>query len=124
MFGKWLIIDVSTNTESKSFVSDDNPHYQINFSKDSINDKTNLNLNVSSTLLGSLPLAMEYLIKYPYGCMEQTTSSLVPVIIALENPKYFSDALKDKNAKAMVETGIERLVKFQGSDGGWSWWSW
>ena len=66
---------------------------------------------------------MEYLINYPYGCVEQTTSRFVPLVLALENPSYFSDALKDKNTDEMIMDGINRLKNLQNDDGGWAWWS-
>ena len=81
-----------------------------------------LKLDLSPSLLGSLTSSMEYLLNYPYGCTEQTTSRLVPLITAKYNQKLFSKAIQGKNLDKMIDTGIDRLKKLQGADGGWSWW--
>ncbi|RPI76634.1 MAG: hypothetical protein EHM45_12350, partial [Desulfobacteraceae bacterium] len=70
------------------------------------------------------PLNLEkrlgYLIQYPHGCIEQTTSSVFPQIYLdklLELPAERKAEI-EKNIKA----GIERLRLFQTSEGGFSFW--
>lgn len=90
---------------------------------DSINQqKSKITLALSPTLLGTLPIAMKYLIDYPFGCVEQTTSRFVPAVIAKLNADLFSEALKDKDINGIIENGIARLSTLQKSDGGWAWW--
>jgi uncharacterized protein YfaS (alpha-2-macroglobulin family) len=61
-----------------------------------------------------------YLVHYPYGCLEQTTSSVFP--------QLFLDGLMDLAPKAKseiehnVKAGIERLRGFQNSAGGFGFW--
>jgi uncharacterized protein YfaS (alpha-2-macroglobulin family) len=63
---------------------------------------------------------LEYLIAYPHGCLEQTTSSAFP--------QLFLDKLVEltPNQKSRVETnikaGIEKLKPFQTSEGGFGYW--
>jgi len=85
--------------------------------------KTSVTLSLSPTILGALPSAMKYLIDYPYGCVEQTTSRFVPAVIAKVNSTYFAESLKDKNLDEIIDKGVARLAALQQSDGGWSWWS-
>lgn len=85
-------------------------------------DLSSIKLDLSPTLLGSLTSSMEYLLDYPYGCTEQTTSRLVPLIIAKYNQKLFSKAIGTKNIDKMIASGITRLTELQNTDGGWSWW--
>lgn len=112
-FGFW-----ETNSEFNINKSD----YVINLSKDDDLEKTEINLSLSSTLVGSLSSAIKYLIGYPYGCVEQTTSRFVPAVIAGENPDLFKESIENNDIKDIIATGIDRLENMQGGDGGWSWW--
>lgn len=87
-----------------------------------VNNKTSVGLSLSPTLTGMILPAMGYLIGYPYGCVEQTTSRFVPALIAKQNPVLFADALKGKNLDEVINAGMNRLVDKQQGDGGWSWW--
>lgn len=63
---------------------------------------------------------LKYLIRYPYGCIEQTTSSVFPqlyldkVTEVDENTKFRID----KN----IKRGIQRLSLFQTNSGGFAYW--
>ncbi|WP_196889132.1 alpha-2-macroglobulin family protein [Aureivirga sp. CE67] len=63
---------------------------------------------------------MEYLIRYPHGCVEQTTSSVFP--------QLFMDAIFDLNDQTKdkinenIQNGIIRLGNFQLANGGLSYW--
>jgi uncharacterized protein YfaS (alpha-2-macroglobulin family) len=66
--------------------------------------------------------ALEYLTEYPYGCVEQTTSSFLPNIVV----KRMLDELKT-NARACCRAAQDRGVgpsplRLQRPDGGWGWW--
>jgi alpha-2-macroglobulin len=77
-------------------------------------------LEVSSMPPINLGQRLKYLLQYPYGCIEQTTSSVFPQLY-VEAVKVLTDG-----EKAMIQTnvraGIERLKSFQQSDGGFSYW--
>jgi len=63
---------------------------------------------------------LKYLLQYPYGCIEQTTSSVFPQLY-VENIKQLSEGEKSliqKNVKA----GIDRLKSFQLREGGFGYW--
>ena len=96
--------------------------YEIELSPNSDKSKTEIRMLLASTLLNKLPSAMRYLTQYPYGCVEQTTSRFVPVVISKENEELFADSLKDKKLDDMMEVGIKKLKDMQGDDGGWGWW--
>jgi hypothetical protein len=66
----------------------------------------------------------ERLVGYPYGCVEQTTSRLIPNALVL---RYLAemDLLDNKTEKEihnMIVSGLSRLYSFQHRDGGWGWW--
>ena len=77
-------------------------------------------LETSKMLPINLGRRLEYLIQYPYGCIEQTTSSVFPQL-------YLSDLMDmTKSQKAVAEkniiAGIDRLKLFQLPSGGISYW--
>ena len=81
--------------------------------------------NSASIELSTLPPfkadeRLKYLIRYPYGCLEQTVSSVFPQL-------YLSDII-DLNARdktrvdEAIRRGIQRLALFQTSLGGFTYW--
>ncbi|HUS60196.1 MAG TPA: MG2 domain-containing protein [Nevskiaceae bacterium] len=96
--------------------------FAVKFASDSDEEKSKLTLSLAPTLLSSLPTAMKYLVGYPYGCVEQTTSRFVPAVIAKINPDLFKDSIADKDVDDIIQKSISRLANFQRSDGGWTWW--
>lgn len=77
-------------------------------------------LTISNTMMLGLDQRLKYLIRYPYGCVEQTTSSVFP--------QLFIDKLSTTNnynkTKIVdnVNAGISRLKLFQLNDGSFSYW--
>ena len=74
-------------------------------------------------LIGPITSALDELIQYPYGCVEQTMSRFMPAVVAgralkkgnLPNPR-------EKDLAGVLDKGLERLAGFQHQDGGWGWW--
>lgn len=77
-------------------------------------------LNVSSVPELKMEERLQYLIQYPHGCIEQTTSSVFPQIYlsALMDMSSIQKSEIDTNVKA----AIERLKTFQTIGGGFSYW--
>lgn len=96
--------------------------FEVKLASDSHKEKSSVTLSISPTIIGALPTAMKYLINYPYGCVEQTTSRFVPAVIAKVNQDLFAEALIDKDINNVIETGLSRLSTLQQGDGGWAWW--
>ncbi len=77
-------------------------------------------VEISSIPSMNLQKRLGYLIEYPHGCIEQTTSAIFPQLV-LEQLTDLSDFQKaeiNKNVKA----GIAKLQLFQRPDGGFSYW--
>lgn len=63
---------------------------------------------------------LQYLIQYPHGCVEQTTSSVFPQLFLGD---IFDLTHKKKQAiQNNIENGIKRLGHFQRPNGGMSYW--
>lgn len=77
-------------------------------------------LEISSIPPINLERRLNYLVRYPYGCLEQTTSSVFPQLY-LSNLMDISPQ-KQKEIDANIKSGIRRLRSFQRLDGGMSYW--
>ncbi|MCR9249267.1 MAG: hypothetical protein NXI20_02545, partial [bacterium] len=63
---------------------------------------------------------LEWLVRYPYGCIEQTTSSVYPQLVLKE--LYSKNSIRWKQVDTNINAGIERLNLFQTPNGGFSYW--
>ncbi len=64
---------------------------------------------------------MEYLIRYPHGCVEQTTSSVFPQLYL--GSIFDVTAQKKQTMAANVKIAVAKLGDFQTPNGGLSYWS-
>jgi uncharacterized protein YfaS (alpha-2-macroglobulin family) len=77
-------------------------------------------LEVSQVPPIDLGRRLEFLIRYPHGCVEQTTSSVFPQLYLKQLIKLSPDT--EAKIEENVRAGIERLKTFQTSDGGFAYW--
>ena len=63
---------------------------------------------------------LQYLIQYPHGCVEQTTSSVFPQLFLSTIFDLTFD--KKQQIQSNIENGIKRLGHFQQANGGMSYW--
>ena len=77
-------------------------------------------IEISSVPSMNLQKRLNYLIEYPHGCIEQTTSAVFPQLVLnqLTDLDDYRKSLIDKNVKA----GIMKMQNFQRPDGGFSYW--
>lgn len=77
-------------------------------------------LEISSMPTINLNGRLQYLIQYPHGCVEQTTSSVFPQLYL--NDIVDLDAARQQLTQKNITAGIARLGGFQLSNGGLSYW--
>jgi len=77
-------------------------------------------LEVSTIPSINLGYRLRYLIQYPHGCIEQTTSSAFPQLY-LDVVRPLTESEK-KSTKSNITKAIERLKLFVTSDGGFGYW--
>jgi alpha-2-macroglobulin len=68
--------------------------------------------------------SIDDLLHYPYGCVEQTTSSLMPWF-SVEGLRRFSPKLASKSPEkvsAAIQHGVNRLLSMQLDNGGFGYW--
>jgi uncharacterized protein YfaS (alpha-2-macroglobulin family) len=63
------------------------------------------------------------LLRYPYGCIEQTTSGTFPLLYISDLLEWVDpDAIKSHDLTDMVYVGINRLISMQTTSGGFGYW--
>jgi hypothetical protein len=80
-------------------------------------------LRTSSITAMQVTRNIEYLLRYPYGCVEQTTSALFPLL-------YFDDLAKiirpelfgGHGHEYFIAEGIQKLLRLQQSNGSFTYW--
>jgi len=77
-------------------------------------------VEISSLPPINLEQRLKYLIRYPHGCIEQTTSSVFAQLYLDELLKLDDD--RANKIQANINAAIERLRSFQLTDGGFSYW--
>ena len=63
---------------------------------------------------------MQYLIQYPHGCVEQTTSSVFPQLFLADI--FDLTATRKQEIDQNLKDGVKRLGQFQTTDGGMGYW--
>ncbi|MBD3389594.1 hypothetical protein GF415_01410 [Candidatus Micrarchaeota archaeon] len=79
-------------------------------------------LYLHSTIISSAFESLDYLVSYPYGCIEQTMSGFLPNVVLM----YSMDELGveyygEENLTGLVEDGLARIYMHQNPDGSWGW---
>lgn len=84
-------------------------------------DVGGVSVSASSSLLGGLEDAVDSLLTYPYGCVEQTSSRLLPIVALLALHKEYPLGL-DEDPAVFVREGVARLLSMQTGEGGFTYW--
>ncbi|CAN5626581.1 MG2 domain-containing protein [soil metagenome] len=77
-------------------------------------------VEISAVPAMDLQKRLNYLIQYPHGCIEQTTSSVFPQLVL--NQLTDLDDFKKAQIERNIKAGISRMQNFQRPDGGFSYW--
>jgi uncharacterized protein YfaS (alpha-2-macroglobulin family) len=108
---------------------------------------TTLAIQITPSLAVTMLDALPYLVRYPYGCTEQTMSRFLPAIITSKTLKDLGlhpedimgrvfGGVEPASAAAthrditnglteldqVAATSLDRIYDFQHPDGGWGWW--
>src|SRR5438067_3510506 len=80
-----------------------------------------IRVSVANTRMIELQEPMRNLLHYPYGCVEQTTSSTLPWIVLNDFQKALPDLKKSpEEIEDAVQYGINRIFTMQTDSGGLS----
>jgi alpha-2-macroglobulin len=80
-------------------------------------------ISLSTTNWTRLAPGLKYLLQYPFGCVEQTSSGVIPLagIRGLVNSGLIP-GITTEQVDTYLKSGVERLLSMQVSDGGFSYW--
>ena len=79
-------------------------------------------IQLDSTRLGALRSAVDYVFRYPYGCLEQRSSAVMPLIAFGDYISVFGMKSEVSDPKSVVECEISSWAGVQKSDGGFPYW--
>ena len=83
-----------------------------------------LELTAASTALVGLRESVNYLFDYPYGCLEQRLSRLLPMVLASDLVEAFAlPALANADYQEVIKNSLGEMSRYQTSDGGFSLWA-
>lgn len=104
----------------KEAVIDGNGTASIDWAVFGVSGSNKAQLEISTLPPINLGERLDYLIQYPHGCVEQTTSGVFPQL-------YLADLLdlSDIRKQAIqrnITAGIEKLTHFQTASGGFAYW--
>ncbi len=102
------------------FVLDGGKQWNVNVDPVGTKGTNSARLEISSIPPIDLGKRLDYLIRYPYGCIEQTTSSVFPQL-------YVSNLMKvepamEQEIEENVRAALKRLQEFQTGLGGFAYW--
>ncbi len=81
-----------------------------------------LSAGISNSRLFEARDALDYLLHYPYGCVEQTTSATMPWLALGKYETLFPDQLGGGKAKQVIQAGVNKLLQMTTDDGGLAYW--
>lgn len=113
------MVDVQTSTFTNTAT------FGVDFPDGALPGNRTAELKIYPNLLAHVAESSEGLLKRPYGCGEQTTSSTYPNLLMLKLEKEFGTPLnKDlkSKAEAYLGEGYTRLLNYQTPSGGFSYW--
>src|SRR6185295_17859589 len=82
-----------------------------------------LEIVLDTTGLSRLDEGLSYLVGYPYGCLEQTTSKVVPMVALGDLARTIElPGVNAAKARGFVLTGVAKILRHQHDDGGFGLW--
>lgn len=108
--------------KGESGIFDDTSSSTYKEVKYSTPEDAEVKLALSSSVLSSAFESLDYLVSYPYGCIEQTMSGFLPTVVLLHTTQELGLTYTgDANITGIIDDGLVRIYSFQNSDGSWGW---
>jgi uncharacterized protein YfaS (alpha-2-macroglobulin family) len=88
-----------------------------------VGDTGGLEVLLDASGLGGVDEGLRYLIDYPYGCLEQTTSRVIPMVKVEDLARSLDlPGLRGPELKGCVEAGLTKILRHQHDSGAFSLW--
>ncbi|TNF25823.1 MAG: hypothetical protein EP329_22365 [Deltaproteobacteria bacterium] len=86
-------------------------------------DVGGVDVEIASSQLGELLPGLRYLVRYPYGCVEQTTGVTLPLLaLGTMSEDFALPGIDHAQVLARAQAGVDRLRTMQQFNGGLSYW--
>jgi len=86
-------------------------------------DKDHISVFVGQHLWPELGARLRYLLDYPHGCVEQTTSSTLPLLAARDIfPRIGVTGMPQDELDKRIQVGLKRLASMRTASGGLGYW--
>jgi hypothetical protein len=97
--------------------------HAVNFPPNAIPEASSILVRLYPGPLSQVIEGMDGILRMPYGCFEQTSSSTYPNVLALDYMKRTKKLTPEVHAKAegFIANGYQRLLTFEVPAGGFSW---
>lgn len=99
--------------------------FEVNFPNNALPKNRSVQIKIYPNMLAHVAESVEGLLKRPYGCGEQTTSSTYPNLMILKIEKEMNRPIDTKlkaQAREFLEDGYKRLLNYQ-TDTGFGYWN-
>lgn len=93
-----------------------------NVSPQLLEGEGSVEVGVSTSRLSEVRDALGYVLHYPYGCVEQTSSATLPWLALGGFNDLFPEHLAKEKSKAAIQAGVNRLLQMTTDDGGLAYW--
>lgn len=95
----------------------------IKLPDDAIPSSARVHISVDPDGLSGIEEGLRDLIQYPYGCLEQTTSKVIPMLAVRDLAESLNlDGLQGKALEGFVKAGVAKIGRHQTYNGGFSLW--
>ncbi len=97
--------------------------HEVDFPANAIPEASKIFVRLYPGPLSQVVEGMDSLLRMPFGCFEQTSSSTYPNVLALDYMKRTKKLTPEVHAKAegYIANGYQRLLTFEVPGGGFSW---
>ena len=99
-----------------------NLNLQSIIDKNTLTKKSNVELIFSNSRLSWIEKIVSSLAIYPYGCIEQTTSSTIPNVIIKQFDNLFKDMFDLEKIDKNIKSWVERIISMQTTDWWFAYW--
>lgn len=113
----------AVETMATAGVADAKVQQEVELPEGALPDVGALKVSVSPTALVGAESSLDYLLDYPHGCLEQTSSRMLAAILAQDLDKQLEMDRSPEELAAFRQAGVNRLALFEHYSGGYTMWA-
>jgi hypothetical protein len=111
-----------TQTLADRAIARDGLEMPLSIPKGTAEGSLSLVVNVAPKAVSALGGGLDSLLEYPHGCVEQTTSRLIPMVLLEDLLRGSDTRLAGSAHRRRIQSAIVHVLKHQNEDGGFGLW--